>query len=81
MGIHDPFLELGGHSLTAIQILTQVIETFQVDLPLRALLETPTIAEMAVVIAQHWALLADPQTMDRLLAEVETMPNDEAKNR
>jgi amino acid adenylation domain-containing protein len=71
VGVHDPFLELGGHSLLATQILTRIIETFRVDLPLRIILETPTIAEMAVVITHHLATRVAPGTAEGLLAEVE----------
>lgn len=73
VGIHDPFLDLGGHSLLATQILTRIITTFRVELPLRTLLDAPTVAEMAVIIAQHQAAQGDPQTIARLLAEVEAM--------
>jgi amino acid adenylation domain-containing protein len=75
VGIHDDFLELGGHSLLATQILTRVIETFQVELPIQALLEKPTVAEMAKVIVLHQAAQADPATMERILAEVESLSN------
>jgi surfactin family lipopeptide synthetase A len=78
VGIHDPFLELGGHSLLATRLLSRVIETLQVNLPLRTLLETPTIAEMAVVITQHRAVQVDPETIACLLAEVEALAEDNA---
>ncbi len=51
IGIHDNFFELGGHSLLTTQLLSQVRETFQVNLPLRHLFENPTVAELAVAIA------------------------------
>ena len=79
-GIHDNFLELGGHSLLATQILARVIETFQVDLPLQTLMETPTIAEMATVITQHQAMHIDPDTVARLLAEVEAVSEAQAQH-
>jgi amino acid adenylation domain-containing protein len=73
VGIHDHFLDLGGHSLLATQVITQVVQTFQVELPVRTLFETPTIAEMAVVIAQHQAEKVRPDELARLLAEVESL--------
>ena len=76
VGIHDDFLDLGGHSLLATKLLSRVIETFQVEMPLRLLLEAPTIAEMAVVITQHQAEQADPDTVARLLTEVEAMAEE-----
>ncbi|RYZ41974.1 MAG: amino acid adenylation domain-containing protein [Myxococcaceae bacterium] len=44
MGPDDDFLELGGNSLMAAQMLTRLRETFSVQLPLSALFEAPTVA-------------------------------------
>jgi amino acid adenylation domain-containing protein len=44
IGIYDNFFELGGHSLLATQLLSRVRDTFEVDLPLRQVFQSPTIA-------------------------------------
>jgi len=46
-GIHDHFLELGGNSLMAAQMLTRLREAFPVTIPLTALFEAPTVAGLA----------------------------------
>ena len=47
VGRDDNFIELGGHSLLASQLIARIRDTFQVDLSLRRLFETPTIAAVA----------------------------------
>jgi amino acid adenylation domain-containing protein len=50
VGIHNNFFELGGHSLLATQVISRVRETCAVDVPLRCLFESPTIAALSQVI-------------------------------
>ena len=52
LGIHDNFFALGGHSLLAMQVMSRIRGTWAVELPVRCLFDTPTIAEIAVAITQ-----------------------------
>ncbi len=50
IGIHDSFFDLGGHSLTATQVVTRVCSTFNIELTLRAFFQFPTIANLAETV-------------------------------
>ena len=52
IGIHDGFLDLGGDSLRFTQTLARIIGKFGVDLTHREVMETPTVANLAIVITQ-----------------------------
>ncbi|MGK7872420.1 MAG: amino acid adenylation domain-containing protein [Xenococcaceae cyanobacterium] len=47
IGIYDNLFDLGGNSVHVIQIISQVREFFQVELPLRNWFELPTVADLA----------------------------------
>ncbi|MEG4490497.1 amino acid adenylation domain-containing protein [Microcoleus sp. D3_18_C4] len=55
VGIHDNFFELGGHSLLATQAISRLREAFQVEVPLRSLFESPTVATVTESLLQYRA--------------------------
>jgi acyl carrier protein len=79
VGIHDNFFDLGGHSLAASRVISRVIQTFQLDIPLRSLFDSPTVAEMARVITMNQARKASQEELERMLREVEAVSEEEAK--
>jgi acyl carrier protein len=58
VGVHDTFFDLGGHSLAAFRVISQVTQTFRVNLSPKALFDSPTVAEMAMVIETNLSKLA-----------------------
>ena len=51
VGINDSFFDLGGSSLRAVELLTDIIEKFaRHDLTLSTILESPTVAQFAAVL-------------------------------
>ncbi|HYH19581.1 MAG TPA: SDR family NAD(P)-dependent oxidoreductase [Azospirillum sp.] len=71
IGIHDNFFELGGHSLLATQLNARISSLLHVDLSLATLLQAPTIAELAPAVVAAQAAQADPETLERMLAELD----------
>lgn len=50
VGIHDRFMETGGDSLKAIRLLNRISKEFNIQLPIRTLLECQTVEELATLI-------------------------------
>ena len=77
VGVTDNFFELGGHSLLGTQVISRVRNAFQVELQLRVLFETPSVAGMAEAIAQFQPRVAEENEVDRMLAELEGLSEEE----
>lgn len=70
IGVHHNFFDLGGHSMQAIQIVWQLRDRLGVDLPLRALFEQTTVAQLATLVLDAQLAQLDDATLDALFAEV-----------
>lgn len=51
VGIHDNFVELGGHSLVAMQVVNELCERLDFNAPLRSIFERPTVSALAELVA------------------------------
>ncbi|WP_414575218.1 amino acid adenylation domain-containing protein [Anabaena sp. CCY 9402-a] len=52
--IYNNFFELGGNSLSATQIITQMRQNLQLDLPIREFFLNPTLTVQVELLKQQW---------------------------
>jgi len=58
-----------------------VLNAFHVEVPIRSLFESPTVANMAVVITENMAKKAGDEELARMFAELESISDEEARKR
>jgi amino acid adenylation domain-containing protein len=68
------FFDLGGHSLSALRLRARLEEHLGVDVPLRVLLDGPTIGQSVTELIAHLARERGRERGLALIAEVESMP-------
>ena len=77
VGIHDNFFDLGGDSLAASRVLSRVLQSFKLQLPVKALFDAPTVARMAEVVNE--AHRVDDSALEQMLRLVETITEEECE--
>ena len=70
VGVEDDFFALGGHSMLATRVAFRIQQTFGVEIPLRDLFETPTVAALAVSVEDGILLAMDDAEVAEGLMEL-----------
>jgi aryl carrier-like protein len=79
VGVYDNFFDLGGHSLMATQLVSQMRRTFGVELPLRSMMANPTIDALAVQVLEQKARASNVKALEELLTQLESAADDGAE--
>ncbi len=78
IGIDDDFIDLGGHSLVATQILVRIQQTLDVKVSLKDMLtKGKTIRALAELVEESLLADTDEQELEQLMREMEQMSEDE----
>ena len=77
IGRQDNFFELGGNSLIAIQLVSQLRKTFQAELPLSRLFESPTVEGLTRAVIESQQKTREGEEIELLLSEIEDLSLDE----
>ena len=79
IGVNDNFFDLGGHSLSATGVIFRLREALRIDLPLRALFESPTPRGLADALARASGDREVLEEIARTNLELEQLSDDEVK--
>lgn len=78
VGVHDNFFDLGGHSLSAVQVVTRIEDRLGLEMSVADLFDAPTVAELAQVLAQQTAGQPTDE-LEAILRELQHLPTGEAE--
>ena len=73
IGVHDAFVELGGDSLQAAQVVARASLATGIEIPLSAVFDTPTIQALAQLMTRRMAEQVSADDLERMLREAESL--------
>ena len=79
VGVDDNFFELGGDSLLATKMAVRALKELKVEVPLKMLFRSPTIAKLAAEISEARAGKAADDELTILLDRIESLSEDEVR--
>ncbi|HEX7241554.1 MAG TPA: phosphopantetheine-binding protein, partial [Longimicrobiaceae bacterium] len=84
VGVLDSFFDLGGHSLTATQLISRVRDALGAEVTFRELVRSPTVAALAATVSEAGGREEEPAIIGRgaaeqLLSELDSMSEEEVE--
>lgn len=80
IGRHDNFFEIGGNSLLAIQLASQLRRAFEIDLTIASLFESADLASLAGAVDAALDERRTAEEVARLLDEIESLSEAEIRS-
>ncbi|HEX2269342.1 MAG TPA: non-ribosomal peptide synthetase, partial [Pyrinomonadaceae bacterium] len=80
VGVHDNFLDLGGHSMLAMRCVAGVRQLFRIELPLRVLFESANLAELAQAVTAYEDRPGGLEKIARVLQKVKGVSREELQS-
>jgi tyrocidine synthetase-3 len=80
VGIYANFFELGGHSLLAYQVISRIVEAYQVEIPMRSIFDTPTVANLALLVTKMQMAQENIHDLTLMIEEIKLMSGDDLEN-
>ena len=77
VSVHDNFFRIGGHSLLATQLLAQIQQVLDIDIPLQLIFDAPTIATFAEELLKDEGIRERVERTIELLFSVADLSEDE----
>ena len=77
VGMRDSFFALGGHSLLAVRFVARLADRWGIEVPLRALFEVASLAELADRITEDELVSAAGPELEEMLGELEGLSPEE----
>ncbi|HEX6046568.1 MAG TPA: phosphopantetheine-binding protein, partial [Pyrinomonadaceae bacterium] len=80
VGIHDNFLDLGGHSMLAMRCVSAMRQVFRMEIPLRVLFESATLEQLAQALRAYEEQPGRLEKIARVFQKVKSVSREELEN-